>query len=129
MSLPQKPQLLRLLPLLIATLAIFPLAAQPRRGLELTTPQRRALVIGNKDYSRQPLLNPANDATDLAASLRDLGFQVKLGLNLDRPALDRTIHEYADSVQEGDTALFFFSGHGMEVEGKYRRPTAACGPF
>ena len=111
------PKLNSLCLLLALCATALPAAAQPRRGLDLATPQRRALVIGNKDYPRQPLLNPANDATDLAASLRDLGFQVKLGLNLDHPALDRTIHEYADSVQEGDTALFFFSGHGMEVEG------------
>ena len=93
-----------------------PRPAQPRKGMELTGPQRRALVIGNTSYPRQPLLNPGNDATDLAAALPDAGFRVTLATDLDARQLERTVLDFADTVQPGDTALFFFSGHGIEVE-------------
>ena len=94
-----------------------PRPSQPRKGLALTTPQRRALVIGNSSYPRQPLLNPGNDATDLAATLPDAGFNVTLRTDLDNKALERALIDFSDTVQPGDTALFFFSGHGLEVEG------------
>jgi formylglycine-generating enzyme required for sulfatase activity len=80
--------------------------------------RRVALLIGNKDYARRPLSNPVNDATDLAGALRALGFEVTLSTNLNRPGLDRAVREFAASVSPGDAALFFFSGHGMEVEGQ-----------
>ena len=42
---------------------------------------RVALVIGNGAYKSSPLGNPVNDATDVAASLRKLGFNVILRTN------------------------------------------------
>jgi formylglycine-generating enzyme required for sulfatase activity len=81
--------------------------------------QRRvALVIGNRDYAQQRLVNPVNDATDLDRTLRGLGFESKLALNLDRRALDNALNTFAATVKPGDTALFYFSGHGMEVDGQ-----------
>ena len=91
--------------------------AQSRRGMEVATPQRRALVIGNTSYPRDPLFNPGNDATDLAAALPDAGFNVTLRTDLDNKALERAVIDFSETVQPGDTALFFFSGHGLEVEG------------
>jgi hypothetical protein len=38
--------------------------------------KRVALVIGNAKYKFSPLNNPVNDATDMAASLRSVGFDV-----------------------------------------------------
>ncbi len=38
-------------------------------------PEKRiALVIGNGNYEASPLRNPVNDATDMATSLKKLGF-------------------------------------------------------
>ena len=37
---------------------------------------RVALVIGNGNYKNSPLKNPVNDARDMAAKLRGLGFTV-----------------------------------------------------
>ena len=107
---------------LLMALSVTPAPAQrtpiqPRRGMELTTPQRRALVIGNTSYPQKPLLNPGNDATDLATALPDAGFNVTLRTDLDNKALERAILDFSDTIQPGDTALFFFSGHGLEVEG------------
>jgi hypothetical protein len=45
--------------------------------------KRVALVIGNAEYQNAPpLRNPSNDATDIAAKLRELGFDVVEGIDL-----------------------------------------------
>src|SRR5215471_17909832 len=44
----------------------------------LAQQRRTALVIGNAAYETGPLRNPANDATDMAALLQRLGFEVTL---------------------------------------------------
>ena len=50
--------------------------------------ERIALVIGNGAYRNAAKLdNPANDARDLALVLREIGFEVLLGVDLDRRAM------------------------------------------
>jgi len=44
----------------------------------LAQQRRTALVIGNASYETGPLRNPVNDATDIAAALQSLGFDVTL---------------------------------------------------
>ena len=49
---------------------------------ENSVPQKIALVIGNGAYtSISPLKNPVNDANDIAAELRTLGFAVEVVRN------------------------------------------------
>src|SRR5258708_23707138 len=52
--------------------------------------RRVALVIGNSQYknSNLVLFNPKNDAEDVAASLRSLGFEVILKIDADRRDFD-----------------------------------------
>ncbi len=93
---------------LIAGLASQPAFAGPRV----------ALVVGNGDYIGQPrLANPAHDAKDMAAALEALGFKVILGLNLNKQAFDSKLHEFARSSSGADVAFFFYSGHGMQMDG------------
>jgi hypothetical protein len=80
--------------------------------------RRLALVIGNRDYVHKPLSNPVNDASDLANALKAVGFEAKLATNLNRVAFEQAARDFAYGVQPGDVALFYFSGHGMEVEGQ-----------
>ena len=98
----------------------------------LTSPQARAekrvaLVIGNALYENTtPLLNPANDATDLAEALRRLGFDVLDGRDLDKRSMERLIRQFGIKLSGADVALFFYAGHGLQVEGKnYLVPTDA----
>jgi hypothetical protein len=74
------------MPLLLLVLlsALVATAQQDRRVIPpgTATGARRSLAIGNKDYPSQPLTNPVNDATDLAAILRESGFTVTLKTNL-----------------------------------------------
>jgi hypothetical protein len=59
------------------------------RATQKTAERRIALVIGNAAYRNvNRLANPANDAEDIAAALRDLGFElVGGGAQQSRPSV------------------------------------------
>jgi hypothetical protein len=78
-----------------------------------------ALVIGNSTYSgyRRNLKNPANDSRLMAQNLRKLGFDVRLGNDLDRARMTQVVSDFADGLPEGATALVFYAGHGMQIGG------------
>ena len=78
---------------------------------------QRALIIGNATYADSPLRNPINDATDMAAILRPLGFEVTLVRDADKPTMERAIGDFTRGVPRGSVGLFFFSGHGVQIDG------------
>lgn len=79
--------------------------------------RRLALVIGNSDYPQAPLPNPGNDAQLIASTLRPLGFEVNLHLNLRGRDFRRVLREYGRSMDEEDSAcVFYYAGHGMQLE-------------
>jgi uncharacterized caspase-like protein len=81
--------------------------------------KRVALIIGNSAYRHTPaLVNPGNDAADLSAALRALGFDVTEGRDLDKAAMDRTIRDFAAALGGAKAALFFYAGHGLQVGGQ-----------
>ena len=105
-----------LFPLVFAATIILLAALFPAPTL---AEERVALVIGNSDYKRAPLLsNPVNDATAIAALLRDAGFRVDLlrdaGINDTR----RALREFTDFTRNADVAVLYFAGHGIEVDGE-----------
>jgi formylglycine-generating enzyme required for sulfatase activity len=85
-------------------------------------PNRRyALVIGNGAYARiESLINPVNDAEDIAAKLRDLGFQVDLRLNLENAGMGRAITDYLGrlSTNSDNEGFFWYAGHGVQIDGE-----------
>jgi tetratricopeptide (TPR) repeat protein len=81
--------------------------------------RRIALVIGNGAYvSATPLPNPPNDAHALAKSLREMGFEVSEGINLDRDGMQRRTHEFLRSAATARLALVFYAGHGIQIDGR-----------
>lgn len=81
--------------------------------------QRVALVIGNTAYKHtKPLRNPRNDATDMAEKLKDLGFRVIEGFDLNKAALEGKVREFAGAAQGAEAALLFYAGHGLQVDGE-----------
>ncbi len=79
---------------------------------------RVALVIGNSDYLGQPgLPNPVHDAGDMVQVLQELGFKVIEGTNVDKAGFDAKLHEFSRSTTGADVAMFFYSGHGMQING------------
>ncbi|MEZ5818475.1 MAG: caspase family protein [Hyphomicrobiaceae bacterium] len=111
----------------ITALAVL-LAAQVAFGtLPGLAAQRIALVIGNAAYKETtPLKNTLNDAKDVAAALKRLGFEVLEGLDLDKRAMERLIRRFDQELTGAEVALFFYAGHGLQVAGQnYLVPTDA----
>jgi uncharacterized caspase-like protein len=80
--------------------------------------RRVALVIGNSAYEHVPqLANPKNDAADMAKKLKDLGFEVVVGENLDLSSMRKTARDFAAKLDGADLSLFFYAGHGLQVNG------------
>lgn len=83
--------------------------------------KRVALVVGNSAYQNVARLdNPKNDATLLADTLRDLGFLLVGGraqADLDKNALDRAVQSFGRQIQDADVALFYYAGHGVQING------------
>ena len=80
---------------------------------------RVALVIGNADYTHVGALrNPVNDATDVARSLRGLGFEVTLRTNLSQRDFNRALTAFGERIRPGTVALFYFAGHGIQFRGQ-----------
>jgi hypothetical protein len=89
--------------------------------------QRVALVIGNSDYKAGPLLNPVNDARAMARALQETNFEVLKYENVLSVAdMKKTIREFGEKIQNGGVGLFYYAGHGIQVNGKnYLIPTGA----
>ncbi|WP_085044191.1 NADase-type glycan-binding domain-containing protein [Ensifer aridi] len=83
----------------------------------LADERRVALVMGNDEYQSIPALAKAvNDAKGVGHVLQDIGFDLVIeATNVNRREMNRKISEFARAVREGDTAFFFYAGHGVAV--------------
>jgi hypothetical protein len=81
--------------------------------------KRVALVIGNNDYRNVPKLQKAvNDARTMGDTLKQLGFTVMVAENQTRQAFSQSLLAFDKAVEKGDTAFFFYAGHGFEIAGQ-----------
>jgi formylglycine-generating enzyme required for sulfatase activity/uncharacterized caspase-like protein len=90
------------------------------KGLDSYTDSKRlALIIGNGKYKNIPSLrNPINDAKDMAAALKNLGYEVILKTDASRQAMIEAMQDFGAKLQkQGGVGLFYFSGHGLQVQG------------
>jgi len=51
----------------------------------------------------------------IASLLSELGFKTIVGIDLTADAMAGMIGEFAEQIEDTETALFFFSGHGLQV--------------
>lgn len=81
--------------------------------------RRTALLIGNAAYSEGGALrNPVNDATDMDAALRALGFQVTVLRDADLRTMQEGLEHFLRVLRQGGAGLFYFAGHGVQVQGE-----------
>ena len=60
----------------------------------------------------------------MAKTLKGLGFQVISATNQDRRGMSNSLSAFERALGEGDTAFFFFAGHGFQIKGEnYLLPT------
>ncbi len=80
--------------------------------------KRMALVIGNASYaSAAKLNNTINDANSMEKVLKDLGFEVIKILDGTYEQMKNSIYTFGDQIHDVDVSLFYYAGHGLEVDG------------
>lgn len=93
--------------------AVAPSPAPAIRGA------RMALVIGNGAYAHvKALPNPPNDARAVAKSLRDIGFTVSEGVDLDRTAMQKMTRDFLREAARAQVVVVYYAGHGVQVDGR-----------
>ena len=88
----------------------------------LFSADRYALVIGNSAYKNKEiasLVNPVNDAADVAAALKALGYNVKLMTNAGLMDMINAVRDFAGDLRRNSSneGFFWFAGHGLSVRG------------
>jgi hypothetical protein len=102
-----------------AALAVSFLASLLMLSTSAHAEKRVALVIGNNDYKNVPKLQKAvNDARTMGDTLKQLGFSVMVAENQTRQAFSETLLAFDAAMDPGDTAFFFYAGHGFEIAGQ-----------
>jgi hypothetical protein len=80
---------------------------------------RRALVVGIDSYSEvTPLLKARNDAAAVHGMLVSAGFEADLMLDAGQIELLTGVNNFVSRIIPGDEVVFFFAGHGVEIEGR-----------
>ena len=74
-------------------------------------------VVGNSTYAHIGRLpNPVNDARDMSAVLRRIGFAVTIELNASRVELTEALRAVTRQSAGGGVSLVFYAGHGIEMD-------------
>jgi uncharacterized caspase-like protein len=100
----------------ITLVAIFVIGT----SMDAAAERRVALVVGNSNY-KVPYLSlssPRDDAEDVSAVLKSLGFEVKTTVDASKRDMDIALAEFRRLASNADTALFFYAGHAMQVQGR-----------
>jgi len=78
-----------------------------------------ALSIGVSGYPGNAYLpSPVKDATLVAESLADFGFQVRLVKDPDLATLKDEVEAFIAAARGAEVAIIYFSGHGIQVNGE-----------
>ena len=87
------------------------------RASQRVLDNRKALVIGNDLYTDVPPLTTAGgDAEAMDKALVEVGYKVTKYLNLNKRAFRVALRDFRQQVDDGDEVLFFYSGHGVQLE-------------
>ena len=76
-----------------------------------------AICIGNNNYLSNNQLNYSEmDASSMAETLNNLGFDTTIRCNLSKNEMVETISDFFDSAVNSDTIVFYYAGHGCEMD-------------
>ncbi|OAD19866.1 peptidase C14 caspase catalytic subunit p20 [Candidatus Thiomargarita nelsonii] len=82
--------------------------------ISLEQVERDADYVGDPNIKK--LRNPVNDASDMAKTLRELGFD-HVTLKTDLPngeAMEKAVHQFSLKLERGGVGLFYYAGHGVQ---------------
>src|SRR5215475_16172025 len=78
--------------------------------------RRVAFVVGNGAYKNVAQLpSPPIDSRAMAATLRNVGFDVVEGINLSRDSMTDKLLDFGKRAQGADIAVFYYAGHGIAI--------------
>lgn len=79
-----------------------------------------ALIVGNVKYTAPGLrlINAVNDAIGVSNKLRRLGFVVNNYNDVTTEDFSRVLHEFSDELQNYKVGVFYYAGHGLQIEGR-----------
>ena len=107
-------------------------APAPTTKAEAAGSTRLALLIGNRDYPGGDDLPPIHkNVADLRVALEQRGFAVSQGLDLDLSQAREAMSRFATQVRAAPpeaTVLFYFSGHGAQVDAENLLVSARLSP-
>ena len=84
----------------------------------LSAGDKIALLIGNNDYTFQPLDNPLHDVDGIYKTLKEIGFDISkkdVLKNASKTTMENALANFAQRATTAEIALIYFSGHGMQV--------------
>jgi hypothetical protein len=112
---------------LLACIVLIP-TVLGQKDIAIEKQKRLALIIGNKDYKFATVLkNTTNDARDMAATLKGVGFETMLYTDVDYTRFLKIVDTFSRKAPDYDILLFYYSGHGMMYQGEnYLVPTDAA---
>jgi hypothetical protein len=115
---------MRALVIVLALLAGLPSMAFAQPGAQpgAQTGKRVVLAVGIGGYQYQSRLAATpNDARLVAGTLQPLGFTISGGgplVDPDKRRFDAAVASFAREIQGAEMAVFYFSGHGMQIDGR-----------
>src|SRR5689334_25213729 len=78
--------------------------------------KRVAFVVGNGAYKNVAQLpNPPGDSKAMAATLRNVGFDVVEGTNLGRDSMTDKLLDFGKRAQGADIAIIYYAGTGSAI--------------
>jgi len=84
---------------------------------ESRVPKRVALVIGNQHYVGNELENPINDAKGVDETLKKIGFDSTLVLDVTLHELNKALEHLKRKIEPDNTIVFiYFAGHGNSLQ-------------
>jgi len=89
--------------------------------LNLLQAKKIALLIGNNDYSFQPLSNPLHDVDGIYNTLKEIGFDISkkdVLKNASQSQMQKALANFSQRAKSAEIALVYFSGHGMQVNNR-----------
>lgn len=79
-----------------------------------------ALVVGINNYhlDKNKLDNAVNDSKEIGDKLLQLGYVVINEINCTTSGFATVISEFSELLEKFDIGLFFFAGHGLQIDGE-----------
>lgn len=85
------------------------------------------LVIGNNEYFEgSKLTNAVSDATGMSQIFERLGYDVIFKINCKASDYTELLDEFETRITEYDSSIFYFAGHGFEVDGENYLAATDC---